>query len=484
MAQKVTQRSRSSKFLKDLGIYAIGNLGSKLITFAMVPLYTFFVHDKSDFGYYDLCLTVIFLIMPFTTLQLRDGAFRFLLETEDKRRRSKIITFIYRSLLTSAVVSLVATVLLSLFTSIGYVWYCFLLLMAMSFFEVITQVARGLGNNKDFVTAGILSSLGIGVFSIILVAFMGMGIKGIFIANILARLVALIYLEVKLKIIATYFKFHISLRQVGREILKYSLPLLPGSLCWWLTGSSDRWFIEYYLGLDVNGVYAVAFRFNGIILTLATIFYQAWQETAILQYNSPDRDKFFSKMFNSYIGILAILLTVYTFGLKIFYPLIVDANYQESVNYLYLMGVSAVLFALSAFFDMGYQCAKDTPRTLPAIFLAAIVNVVSNFLLVKHIGVYGAIVTSIITYLVLFLYRLHDMKRYFTLSFYKSTTISAMIIAMGAIPFHFFNSWWMQLLYMLVACGLSLLSIPLQTRNELRAKILQKTSSANNKDIK
>ena len=474
MTQDKTQE-RSSKFLKDLGIYAIGNLGSKIITFAMVPLYTFFVKNTGDFGYYDLCLTVIFLIMPLATLQLRDGAFRFLLETQDQRERSKIITFIYRTLLTSVMVSLVATILLAMFTSIGYLWYCLLLLLAMSFFEVITQVARGLGNNKDFVAAGIISSMGIGVFSIVLVAFAGLGIKGIFLANILARLVAIMFLELKLHIFATYFKFNIDLGKAGRDILKYSLPLLPGSLCWWLTGSSDRWFINHFVGIDANGIYAVAFRFNGIILTLSTIFYQAWQETAILQYNSQDRDKFFSKMFNTYIGVLAILLTAYTFTLKLFYPVIVDANYQESVNYLYPMGISAVIFALSAFFDMGYQCAKDTPRTLPAIFLAAVVNLVCNLVLVKYIGVYGAIITSIITYLVLFIYRLHDMKRYFKLSLYTSSIIAAVLIPIGAIPFYLVDAWWGLLVYMIAACILSYYSIPKGTREELIGKILQKT---------
>ncbi|MBQ6647330.1 MAG: oligosaccharide flippase family protein [Muribaculaceae bacterium] len=459
-------------------------MGSKIITFAMVPLYTFFVKERSDFGYYDLCLTVIFLIMPFVTLQLRDGAFRFLLETHDRDQRTRIITFIYRTLLTSIVLSLVATVMLAMFTSISYVWYCLLLLIAMSLFEVIAQVARGLGNNKDFVAAGIISSLSIGVFSIVLVAFCGMGIKGIFLANILARFAALVYLECRLHIVATYFKFNITIGQVGRDILKYSLPLLPGSLCWWLTGSSDRWFINHFLGLDVNGVYAVAFRFNGIILTLSTIFYQAWQETAILQYNSPDRDKFFSKMFNSYVGLLAILLTAYTFTLKMFYPIIVDANYQESASYLYPMGISAVIFSLAAFFDMGYQCAKDTPRTLPAIILAAIVNIVCNYLLVQQLGVYGAIATSIISYLVLFFYRLNDMKRYFKLSFYPRTSIAIAVILIGAIPYHYLNQWWQLLLYMAVACAVALLAIPKETIDELLAKISLKKGVTNNNNRK
>ena len=473
MSTTVTKGARSSKFLKDLGIYAIGNLGAKIITFVMIAVYTHYV-SKRELGYYDLCLTAIFLLIPFITLQLRDGAFRFLLETQDTERRSKIISFIYRTLACATAVSLVVTVMLALFTSIDHIWYCFALLIAMSFFEVITQVARGLGNNVEFVVTGILSSLGIVLFSVVFVIILPWGITGIFISNVLARVMALVYLEHRLKIIATYFKLHISFKQVSRELLRYTLPLLPGSLCWWLTGSSDRWFINHYLSLEVNGVYAVAFRFNSIILILSTIFYQAWQETAILQYNSPDRDKFFSKMFNSYIGVLALLLTAYAFLLKIIYPFIVHESYMESVNYLYLMGISAVVFALSAFFDMGYQCAKDTSRTLPAILLAAIVNIVCNFFLVQRFGVYGAIATSIITYLVLFLYRLHDMKRYFKLSVYPSTTIAVGFILVGAVPYHFLDKWWTLALYMIAACAMSYLTIPMESRAELNKLIIQK----------
>ena len=173
----------------------------------------------------------------------------------------------------------------------------------MSFYEVITQVTRGLGYTKVFVTTGIISSFCIGIFSILFVVLLNMGITGIFLANILARIVALIYIEMRIKIIANYFHYNIKNRALKRDILKYSLPLLPGVICWWLTGSSDRFFIEHYLGLSYNGIYAVALRFTSILQTLVTIFYQAWQETAIRQYESKDRNKFFPDMFNGYIYI-------------------------------------------------------------------------------------------------------------------------------------------------------------------------------------
>ena len=71
--------NRVRKLAKDVGVYALGNIGSKLITFMMIPLYTYFI-NAADFGYYDLCLNVIFLMVPFATLQLKDGSFRFLMD--------------------------------------------------------------------------------------------------------------------------------------------------------------------------------------------------------------------------------------------------------------------------------------------------------------------------------------------------------------------------------------------------------------------
>ena len=185
-------KSRSSKFMKDIGVYAIGNIGSKIITFLMVPMYTYFIHDTSDFGYYDLCLTVCLLLIPFVTLQLRDGAFRFLLDCDDETQRKSIVTFVSHSMVTTVGVSAIIAVFMALFTSVQYLGYALGLLIAMSLQEVYSQVFRGLGNNRAFVTVGILSALGIGVFSIIFVAGLGWGIRGIFLANIVARVLALL----------------------------------------------------------------------------------------------------------------------------------------------------------------------------------------------------------------------------------------------------------------------------------------------------
>lgn len=451
--------SRKRKFVRDVGIYAIGNIGAKLITFLMVPLYTHFIADTADFGYYDVCLTACFLLLPLVSLQLRDGAFRFLLECDDTQSRTRVVTTVYRTLAVSLALSLCLLATASMWLQVDYVWWSLALLVSMAIQEVVMQVYRGLGNNRAFVTVGILTALGIGLFSLFFVVVLRWGVEGIFAANIAARLLAIALVELRVGSVKRYFALGIDVSAMRRELLRYSLPLLPGALCWWIMGSSDRWFILHYLGPADTGVYAVAVRFTGVIQTLGIIFYQAWQETAIRQYNSPDRNSFFSLMLNAYAWLLAALLVAYTIGLKVCYPWLVAQQYQASLAYVFPLGCIAAIMAIVAFFDMGYQCTKDTVRTLPAIVVGAIVNIVANVVLTPRWGVPGTLAAGILTYLVLVVYRWHDMRRYFTLRLQWRTALALAIVAVTAVVFYAQWPLWadvaaaVALLALCIACA-------------------------------
>lgn len=473
MQQEGTQ-SRSSKFLKDIGIYAIGNLGSKIITFLMLPLYTHYV-APADYGYYNICLTVVLLLLPFTTLQLRDGAFRFLLDSTSTEQREKIVTGTYKTLLLSILLWGGAGVIVSLVTNIAYFWYTVAFLVAFTLQEVISQVIRGLGNNKAYVAVGILASLGIGIFSVIFVVWLKMGIKGIFLANIIARVLCLVIVELKVKSFVRFFKPYLKVGQVAKDLLRFSLPLLPGSLCYWLTTSSDQWIIKLYLGDEMTGIYATAVRFTSILQIAVYIFYQAWQETAILQFNSKDRDVFFSKMLNTYICLLCLLGVTYNFMLKLNYGWLVGAEFQDSWLYLYPLGISALLYAISAFLEMGYQCAKDTKRLLPAIILCAVINVSLNIITIKLLPdeykMFGAVFTAIVTYLVLVVYRWIDVRRYLKLKVKTSTLVPIAVLVLASVPYYMNQHLWQDAVTLVVAVAIILCFTPRELFMKIQGKL-------------
>jgi O-antigen/teichoic acid export membrane protein len=164
----------------------------------------------------------------------------------------------------------------------------------------------------------------------------------------------------------------------------------------------------------------------------------------------------------------------YAFMLKMNYGWLVAAQYQSSLAFIYPLGFSAITFAVVAFFDMGYQCAKDTARTLPAIVLAAVVNVVLNVVLTPRWGVWGPIATLIATNGVLVLYRWHDMKRYMRLTLSPRLLVPLATLVVGAVAFYTLHWLWADALAMTLLIAVALGAMPAQLRNDLLTPILSK----------
>ncbi|MBR5117423.1 MAG: lipopolysaccharide biosynthesis protein [Muribaculaceae bacterium] len=470
------QHNRGTKFLKDFGIYAIGNLGSRLLTFLMYPLYSFYV-GKADYGFYDICMQCCLFFTPLVTLQLRDGAFRFLLENKDHQQRTQIVSYVYSTLFVSIACTILIALLISLIHPIDYLWHTVVLLIIMSIVEVVAQVIRGLESNMAFIAVGLLSSFGIGVFSVIFVVFLKMGVEGIFIANILARIFAVAAVESRIKTITRFFRFKVDTKAISREILKFSLPLIPLTMCGLLPPLLDRFFIKTYLGLDEAGVYAISMRMAGIIHILSMIFYKTWQENAIIQYNSPDRDKFFSKVFNGYVFVLAILLIGYIFCIKIGYSFGIGKEYQSGWVYLLPVGISWVIVALSSYFYIPYQCAKDTKSAVPSVIILVITNFILNYILVPKIGVFGVIVTSTIGYLIVILYLWINTRRFFKLHFDTNTIVPIVMVFFSLIPFYLNPNYFADAIYIVIAELIIIIALP----REVKASLIQKIKKVTHK---
>ena len=78
------KKSRNKKqLIKGTLIYAIGNLGTKIISFLIVPLYTYFILP-ADMGDYDIVITTVSLLTPLITMRISDAAYRWMLHKIDK----------------------------------------------------------------------------------------------------------------------------------------------------------------------------------------------------------------------------------------------------------------------------------------------------------------------------------------------------------------------------------------------------------------
>ena len=101
------------------------------------------------------------------------------------------------------------------------------------------QVSRGLGNNKAYSISGVITSITTILFNILFLVGIGLKIDGMLYGSAIGYIIGIIYLFIKLKL----FKY-ISINSISKKafnnMMKYSLPMIPNTISWWIFSSSDR----------------------------------------------------------------------------------------------------------------------------------------------------------------------------------------------------------------------------------------------------
>ena len=405
--------NKHSSLAKNTIIYAIGNFGSKVLAYVMVLVYSYYITPE-DLGYYDVVLTTISMIQPLVIFQINDGVFRFLVDS-DKNQQKAIVGNVMKFLCITTVASELIFAVFCGFVNVRYAVWIGLLLFATMFFTLMQDVIRGIGLNKEYAAYGVLNSIVMLILETVGLIVLRMGVEALLISKVCAYGVCIITMFVRHRELLQALREKISKKVLG-PILKYSAPLVPNTICWWVVNSSDRYIILFVLGAAYNGIYSMSTKFPTILTMVTSIFYLAWQETAIKEYNTPERNRFFSDIFQKYYVLLFSLCLCAIPATRIVIELFVSDAFKDAWKYTGYLYLGASFSALCSFLGMGYQISKETARSLATTIFAAILNFGVNIACVKFIGLQAASFSTFAAYLFLFLIRLRHSKRYFTLT--------------------------------------------------------------------
>lgn len=402
-----------SKLAKNTLIYGVGNLGTKVLAYVMVLVYSYFI-TPDDLGYYDVVLTTISMLQPLIIFQINDGVFRFLIDAH-KENQKTIISNSLKFLCFTTVITEILFVVFCGFYKIDYALWIGLLLISTMFFTLLQDIIRGLGKNKQYAFYGILNSFVMLFAEIIGLVVLRLGVQALVVSKVLAYIVCIICMFAKNPELWQSIKIRFNLQEF-KPILKYSAPLVPNTICWWVVNSSDRYIILFFLGTAYNGIYSMSNKFPTILTTITGIFYLAWQESAIKEYNSPKRDKFYSEIFKKYYILLFTLCLCAIPATKLVIELLVSKSYKNAWEFTGFLYLGAAFSALCSFLGMGYQISKETHRSIATTIFAAVLNIIINVGCIKVIGLQAASLSTFLAYLFLILIRIKHSKRYFELS--------------------------------------------------------------------
>ena len=403
--------NKNKELVKNTIIIFIGKFCTQFITLLLLPLYTHFLSTE-DYGYIDLIQTYLTFFIPLILLKIDAGIFRFLIDArKSEEEKNKIIT---NGIFIMFVELIISTILFAVAVKIFSIKYSILIVMNLISLSVLTfllQIVRGIGKNKQYSFSSIIAAIVTIVLNLIfLVGFHKNG-KYVLIASLISNIICTIYLLIVNKILKNVKIKYIDKKLIN-DFLKYSIPMIPNELSWWIVHVSDRTIISYALGVAANGIYSVSCKFSNILSSIFNIFNLSWQESAALHINDTDKDEFFSnvinKVFNLFIcfciGILACLPFVF--------ELLIKDSYREAYKYVPILLLANIFSVLIGLIGSIYVAKKMTKEVAKTTMIAAIINLTIDIALIKVIGIYAAAISTLVSYMLLAIYRYIDVQKY------------------------------------------------------------------------
>lgn len=396
-------KDKFSNLLKDTFIFALGNLGSKLILFFMVPLYTNYMTTE-EYGIADFVFSVSQLVIPVLSISIWEAVLRYGLKKEEKKE--DVIKCGALIFLACSVILIVITPVWNLYAPVSnWKWY----LTAYSICFISNQIElfyiRVKEKNKLFAIASISQTFTLASLNIFLLVIVRCGIKGYLLANILSLGANTVFLL----ILGGIFK-DIKQGRIRSDLMKqmiiYASPLVVNNISWWAIHSSDKIMIEAMLTAGELGLYTVATKIPSLINVFISIFSQAWSVSSIKEVENSNDSKYYSDVFDFYsmlaFGATAGLCLV----IKVFMKFYVGNDFYVAWKYVPLLLVAASFSAISTYFASLLSALEKSVHTMTSTFVGGVANVLINYVFIQIYGVWGAIIGTVAAYVIISMMRM------------------------------------------------------------------------------
>lgn len=432
--------------IKQSAIYGLSRISFKFVAFLLFPLYSIYF-SVDDYGI--IVRGEIFwqLIQSSMLYAIETAIIRWYTLIPEPQKKKSLIVSVFSFLLVLNIlllaIALIAPKLISslLFTTPDFgllVQIC----LVVSMFEtlvglplVILRIQEKATKYSIIVILETLVSFGLQFYFI---TSTSQKLNGIFISKAIASLLIFFIL---MPTLVRSINLKIDLK-ILKEVLIFSFPLMIASFVSFLFNSQDRFILGYLSDSREVGLYGLGSNIAGILVfLLVSPFALAFPVLFWKKIDDGNAARYFTKtMTYSFLAFVfgAMVLSLITPNfIKVFAR---NPDYWSAKSVVPILSFSRVLYGMQVIGFMSFYQHKKTSIVLLILVISAIFNIILNLILVPPFKMYGASVSTFLSYFIstILIYRLS--KRYYFIKWenYK-LTISILISALLVAPFYLFN---------------------------------------------
>lgn len=384
---------------KRIATFSVGPIGGAIISFISVPVLAWHF-SAEDIGRISMLQVVMGFTVIFFSFGLDQAYVREYHETEDKSALlatvmlpglfcllfSLIITFIFSPKILSEILFGLSNTSISIFITI-----CLVSSFLSRFLSLILRMQeRGIA----FSMGQILPKL---LYLIIICCYIFFNSSFVFFNLLVAQMLAIVTVVVVF-IWNTKNEWLLSLsRSINynqfMRLLSFGMPLMLSGIVFWVLSAMDRFFLRQFSTFKELGIYSVAFSVAAIANLVSSVFNTIWAPS-VYKWAAEGHD--LKKIDDVGEDVLAIvyfiLCLIGMFSWILAYAL---PEQYISVKYLFMSCmISPFFYMLSECSGIGIAISKKTIYSLAVSCIAALVNVLGNYVLVPIWGATGAAVST------------------------------------------------------------------------------------------
>lgn len=417
--------NKVKKLFSNTALFALGNIGSSIILFLLLPLYTN-VLTTEEYGIINLVTTFSNLLIPIFSLQIGDAVLRFGLS--NKYKKNDVLKITLTILMIGSIMVFLCRPLINKYNVLQpWSFYVCILIIVSMFRGELAIYIKTLGKNKYYALNSIIYTFSLAVFNIIFLVYIKLGIRGYLYAMIIATVISSLFLAVEGNVISSILKTKIN-KDLMKKMVIFSIPMIFNAISWWINNFFDRFILEIMMGSSAVGIYSVAAKMPSLVTTATGIFNQAWTISSINEYDTTRDEKFYSKTFKGYSFLLVIISSFVIMIIKPFMNIYVGYEFRDSWIYVPLLLIGAIFLSYAEFFAPIYSGAMKNVSIMTTTMIAAISNIVLNCVCIPKMGIQGAVVATMISYFVVALYRIIDVKKIISIKIEYIKILSCIII--------------------------------------------------------
>lgn len=425
--------TKVKELLSNTLLFTVANLGSKLMVFLMVPLYTV-VLSTDEYGIADMVQTTATMLIPILTAMIAEGVLRFCFLKEYSS--NEVFSIGIRMTLFGAFLGTLLCICflyIPFFKALGlYVLFIPVLFLSNSMVNLFHKYSRGIGNVKASATAGLISTLIVILLNLCFLLVLKIGVLGYLMAYALGDFIAVAYMTFKNNAVKAYTSA--KNQKLRKDMLKYSIPLVPNSLSWWALSSVNRYVMLAWLGVSAVGIYSATLRIPTILTVLCDIFAQAWLLSALKDYGSDESKRFIRSMHNKYFALLIILTAII---ILLSCPLAMILLSGEFYHYWWVtpyLFISVFYGALVGFLGSIFSSERKNTMQFISTMIGTIVSFIVTILFLKEYGAVVVAISTMVGYYIIWLIRRVAVNKYINVGYgIFNSTFQGIILLLEAV---------------------------------------------------